>query len=81
MTCLPKRVRSVPVGSADLFNQSVEAQALKQPGDFPAGFVGPLASESLHSLVSVDKYGCIRERAPVEPGTLAISKRKSAYME
>jgi hypothetical protein len=41
MTCLPKRVRSVPVGSADLFNQSVEAQALKQPGDFPAGFVGP----------------------------------------
>jgi hypothetical protein len=30
----------VLVGSGDLFDQSVQAQALEQPGDLRAGFVG-----------------------------------------
>ena len=71
----------VVVGSADLFDQSVETQTLKQPGDFPAGFVGPQPANFCIFKVIVDKCCCIRETAPVEPGILTFSKCKCAYME
>ena len=60
----------VLVSSADLFDQSVEAEAIEKPGNLPVDFVGqqPAQSFILHFQMSVNKSGCVRETAPVEPG-------------
>lgn len=81
MTCLPKRVRSVPVGSADLFDQSGRRRRLSSRETSLLVLSARSPANLDITLVSVDKYGCIRERAPVEPAALAFRKRKSAYME